>query len=70
MNERFSEEQIIGILKGAEAGKKEADVCRQRGSIPRCARNAEHRYAVVGRFSMRVPERRDRPRLSRAGSVW
>ena len=28
---RFSEEQIIGILKQAEAGIKVADLCRQNG---------------------------------------
>ena len=28
---RFSEEQIIGLLKEAEAGRKVADVCREHG---------------------------------------
>jgi putative transposase len=28
---RFSEEQIIGILKEAEAGVKAADLCRRHG---------------------------------------
>lgn len=28
---RFSEEQIIGILKQSEAGAKTADLCRQHG---------------------------------------
>lgn len=28
---RFSEEQIIGILKEQEAGQKTADVCRHHG---------------------------------------
>ena len=28
---RFSEEQIIGILKQAESGLKVADLCRQHG---------------------------------------
>jgi putative transposase len=28
---RFSEEQIVGILKQHEAGKKTADVCREHG---------------------------------------
>ena len=28
---RFTEEQIIGILKKSEAGMKTADVCREQG---------------------------------------
>ena len=28
---RFSEEQIIGLLKQAEAGRKVADLCREHG---------------------------------------
>jgi putative transposase len=28
---RFTEEQIIGVLKQAEAGMKTAEVCRQHG---------------------------------------
>ena len=28
---RFSEEQIIGLLKEAEAGRRVADVCREQG---------------------------------------
>ena len=31
MKKRFSEEQIIGILKEAEAGMKMAEVCRKHG---------------------------------------
>jgi len=31
MKKRFSEEQIIGILKEYEAGKKTLDICRQYG---------------------------------------
>ena len=28
---RFTEEQIIGVLKQAEAGMKTAEICRQHG---------------------------------------
>jgi putative transposase len=28
---RFTEEQIIGVLKEAEAGMKTAEICRQQG---------------------------------------
>ena len=31
MKKRFSEEQIIGILKQQESGVKTADVCREHG---------------------------------------
>jgi putative transposase len=31
MKKRFTEEQIIGILKEHEAGAKTADVCRRHG---------------------------------------
>lgn len=39
---RFTEEQIIGILREQEAGSKTADVCHQRGvtesgsNVPHC----------------------------------
>lgn len=31
MKKRFTEEQIIGVLKAAEAGMKVADICRKYG---------------------------------------
>lgn len=33
-NSRFSEEQIIGILKQSEAGAKTSELCRQHGISP------------------------------------
>jgi len=29
---RFTEEQIVGVLKEAEAGRKVQDICRKHGS--------------------------------------
>ena len=34
MKKRFTEEQIIGILKEQEAGERTADVCRRHGISP------------------------------------
>jgi putative transposase len=31
---RFTEQQIVGVLKEAEAGAKTADVCRKHGVSP------------------------------------
>jgi len=31
---RFTEQQIVGVLKEAEAGSKTADVCRKHGISP------------------------------------
>jgi putative transposase len=41
---RFSEEQIIGILKEHEAGVKTSDLCRKHGFTPATF------YAWKGRF--------------------
>ena len=43
---RFTEEQIIGILKEQEAGERTADVCRRHGiSTPT--------FYIYGRLSLR-----------------
>ena len=31
MKKRFTEEQIIGVLKAVETGRKVAEVCREKG---------------------------------------
>jgi hypothetical protein len=36
---RFTEEQIIGVLKEAEAGTKVAETCTSRASTGDCAKN-------------------------------
>ena len=41
---RFSEEQIIGILKEQEAGAKPADVCRKHGISDATFYNWRNRY--------------------------
>jgi putative transposase len=33
---RFSEEQIIAILKKQEAGVPVSELCRKHGGLPRC----------------------------------
>jgi len=41
---RFSEEQIIGILKEQEAGVKTADVCRKHGISQQTFYNWKSKY--------------------------
>ena len=41
---RFSEEQIIGVLKEQEAGVKTADLCRKHGISPQT-------FYIYGRLS-------------------
>src|ERR1022692_423862 len=42
---RFSEEQIIGVLKEAEAGAKTKDLCRQQGISEATFYNWKAKYA-------------------------
>ncbi|WP_416898655.1 MAG: transposase [Minwuia sp.] len=42
---RFTEEQIIGILKEQEAGQRAAGVCRRHGVNPATFHKWEARYA-------------------------
>ena len=42
---RFSEEQIIGVLKEAEAGAKPAELCRRHGNLEATYYNWKAKYA-------------------------
>ena len=57
---RFSEEQIIGVLKKAEAGAKTKDLCRQYGISEATFYNRKAKYA-----GMTVSEARPRKSSSR-----
>jgi putative transposase len=43
----FSEEQIIGLLREAEAGRKVADVCRKHGISEQTYQRLEQKYAAI-----------------------
>ena len=45
---RFSEEQIIGILKEGEAGRKIADVCRTHGISEQTYHRWKSKYGGMG----------------------
>ena len=45
---RFSEEQIIGILKEGEAGRKIADVCRTHGISEQTYHRWKGKYGGMG----------------------
>ncbi|CAM2154507.1 Insertion element ISR1 uncharacterized 10 kDa protein A3 [Paraburkholderia tropica] len=45
---RFSEEQIIGVLKEADAGMKVADLCRKHGISDATFYNWRSRYGGIG----------------------
>jgi putative transposase len=66
---RFTEEQIIGILREHEAGMKTADVCRKHGISEATFYNWKARYGgmeVSAGFTFQVRHRveRRRPRLA------
>ncbi len=45
---RFSEEQIIGVLKEAEAGRKIADLCRAHGISEQTYHRWKAKYGGLG----------------------
>jgi putative transposase len=45
---RFSEEQIIGVLKEAEAGRKIADLCRTHGISEQTYHRWKAKYGGLG----------------------
>ena len=44
---RFTEEQIIGILKEAEAGAKSTDLCRPRRPIRICETTSQMNFRLT-----------------------
>jgi putative transposase len=45
---RFTEEQIIGVLKAVEAGQKIADVCRKQGVTEQTYHRWKAKYGGLG----------------------
>ena len=68
---RFSEEQIINILKGVEAGQRVADACRTHASLSRpttagkrsTAASTSTRPAASSRSKTRTAGSRRRSRI-------
>lgn len=52
---RFSEEQIIAVLKEAEAGARTAALCRQHGISQAPCCNGKARYAGLSVSEARRP---------------
>jgi putative transposase len=50
---RFSEEQIIGVLKEAEAGVKTADLCRRHGITEQTFYRWKSKYSGMAVSEMR-----------------
>lgn len=64
---KFSESQIVGILKQVEAGMKVADVCREHGISMPTYYNWKSRYGGLGASELkRIKEmEREHSRLKR-----
>ena len=67
---RFTEEQIIGVLREQEAGMKVADLCRKHGiSEPTfyAWKSEVRRHECAGRTAIEAARGRERPAEEAAG---
>jgi len=64
MKKRFTEEQIIGVLKKAEAGAKVADLCRKYGSSEATYYNWNAKF---GGMTVSEAQRLKEPRQENSG---
>jgi transposase-like protein len=64
---RFTEEQIIGVLKAAEAGQPVKDMCRKHGISEQTYYRWKSKYRV--RPATTQPRRRRRGATAQAGST-
>jgi putative transposase len=55
---RFGEEQIIGFLKEAEAGRKVVDLCREHGFSEQTFCRRRSKYSSLTAARPREPRRR------------
>jgi transcriptional regulator NrdR family protein len=67
---RFSEEQIIGVLKEAEAGAKTKDLCRQHGISEATFYNWKAKYAGMTVSEARRLKELDKVAYVRFASVY
>jgi len=54
MKKRFTDEQIISILKEQEAGERTSDVCRRHGISQATFYKYKAKYAGMGNHQMLV----------------
>lgn len=70
---RFTEEQIIGVLKESEAGAKTDDICRRHGSAPprvSCLAEEVRRHGCIrGQTAAGAGDRECQAQADRGGST-